>query len=65
MPDARGWPDPANPGFPENPKRNRPHLLQDPGDKRCWGWWTFVGGRVWSHLHDRSNAARQSACRDP
>lgn len=41
MPDARGWPDPARPGFPEHPYNDGPHLIQDANGRR-WAWWTFL-----------------------
>ena len=42
MPDARGWPDPEKPGFPENPDRDGAHLLAKDGH-RTWAWWHYTG----------------------
>jgi hypothetical protein len=44
MPDARGWPDPANPGRPPNPHQAGPHLIMDEYGKRWWAWWTPENG---------------------
>lgn len=37
---ARGWPDPANPGVPPNPRLSGPHLIVDEYGTRRWAWWT-------------------------
>lgn len=42
MPSTRGWPDPANPGFPANWTRDGPHLVQK-GPDRIWVWWMHIG----------------------
>ena len=44
MADARGWPDPARPGFPENPERDGPHLVIDASGGRGWVWWESAVG---------------------
>jgi hypothetical protein len=44
MPDARGWPDPAKPGFPKNPGRDGPYLIIDAAGGRRWMCWEPVGG---------------------
>ena len=42
MPGTRGWPDPANPGFPPNQTRDGSHLVQM-GPYRVWVWWMHIG----------------------
>ena len=45
MADARGWPDPANPGVPVNPDKEGPHWIEDDRGRRRWGWWMGRAGR--------------------
>lgn len=37
---GKDWPDPGQPGVPENPNREGPHLVMDSRGKRRWAWWT-------------------------
>ena len=43
MPDARGWPDPGNPGVPPNSDHPGPHLIVDGFGERQWAWWLGFG----------------------
>jgi hypothetical protein len=38
MPDQKGWPDAARPGFPTDPGRGGPHLVVVDKQRR-WVWW--------------------------
>jgi hypothetical protein len=40
MSDGFGGPDPAQPGFPQDPERSGPHLVIDHRRFRQWAWWT-------------------------
>jgi hypothetical protein len=44
MPNEKGWPDAANPGFPWNPNQEGPHLITDQHGQRRWYFWVAAGG---------------------
>jgi hypothetical protein len=59
MPDQRGWPDAANPGTPESPEQEGPHLIQEDHGDRRWYWW-LPNEAAWfghSQKHEPSFAA--------
>ena len=52
MPDARDWPDPANPDDPQNPHQAGPHRIADQCGKRRWAaWMPSDGGRTGSWMY--------------
>ncbi len=63
MADARGWPDPAMPGYPKNCGKDGPHLLVSPHGGRTWAWWHY-GGRTWL-LPDARNPAERGGTLHP
>ena len=55
MASGGNWPDPANPGFPDYPDDDGPHVLLTPDGWRTWGWWGHAI-KAWS-LPDNFGAA--------
>ena len=43
MPNEKGWPDAANPGFPSKPDQEGPHYIRDQYGERRWYFWLPVG----------------------
>ena len=42
MPDQRGWPHAANPGFPQNPDQDGWHLIEDDRGTQQQVYWLSV-----------------------
>ena len=55
MPNAKGWPDPANAGVPLYPTDVGPHWVVDERGDGQWAWWRGRDG-MWLHAGGETSA---------